>query len=655
MKKTTLKSLELIGYRGQNTKIEFTNETEVYARNGIGKSTLLDAFCQLLTRTDSKNRANFDLFDNKVEHTQENSLPISIIGIFDIDGNEYELKQTAQIDWVRKRGNDYYERGSGNKYKLFIDGIERTSSDWDAWITEMFCGAENLKTIINLNHFLTIPRPEDQRKLLTNISGEITKADFKGDFSDLFKQMERYSLAELKQRVKTYSKPLKDNVGTPNTKGKLHIEIEALESTLPNLDDVAEAKERIVENRAKITALDSQLMGGSSVNQPLLDKRTKELDTIDEKKRVARNRADEFEDEQKRKPNEIRAKISAVGFTNRTIKEANDVDRRLFENEESKLLTQQALLKKYDAQISQLRIDKDKVKDSVFTADNCASCGQELPADKIEELKEKFNTNKANNLAKVLLDGKAMAKQIADTKEKIEVLNEVIAKGVTQKELLTVTDLEKELVDAQNEVKRFEDTDECKTLKQDILDLQANLTVIPQADNSAVTAQKEALLNDIEADSQTVKLEEIHAKTSKDIAKKKEELRDSANELAQWEKTASDIKNYEREHASIVSKRTNELFKRVKVVMMKQNKSGEFEDACDITYNNVPSRVFNFAERIVSAIDISNVFGEAYGLNMPLFVDNVESVNKDNFPATDRQTIKLIVSEDDKELRVVNK
>ena len=36
-----------------------------------------------------------------------------------------------------------------------------------------------------------------------------------------------------------------------------------------------------------------------------------------------------------------------------------------------------------------------------------------------------------------------------------------------------------------------------------------------------------------------------------------------------------------------------------------------------------------------------------YGLNMPLFIDDAESISNNNKVETDRQTIKLIVSESD--------
>lgn len=50
-------------------------------------------------------------------------------------------------------------------------------------------------------------------------------------------------------------------------------------------------------------------------------------------------------------------------------------------------------------------------------------------------------------------------------------------------------------------------------------------------------------------------------------------------------------------------------------------------------------------------IDIINTLSRHYGVTVPLFVDNAEAVAK--LMGCDAQVIRLVVSEEDKELRVV--
>jgi hypothetical protein len=54
--------------------------------------------------------------------------------------------------------------------------------------------------------------------------------------------------------------------------------------------------------------------------------------------------------------------------------------------------------------------------------------------------------------------------------------------------------------------------------------------------------------------------------------------------------------------------------------------------------------------KINVGIDIINTLSDAYGVRVPLFVDNAESVTK--LESSSSQIIRLVVSENDKELRV---
>jgi len=58
----------------------------------------------------------------------------------------------------------------------------------------------------------------------------------------------------------------------------------------------------------------------------------------------------------------------------------------------------------------------------------------------------------------------------------------------------------------------------------------------------------------------------------------------------------------------------------------------------------------NNSARINVGLDIINTLSERYGFEAPIFVDNAEAVTR--LINTRAQVIKLVVSEQDKELRV---
>ena len=67
--------------------------------------------------------------------------------------------------------------------------------------------------------------------------------------------------------------------------------------------------------------------------------------------------------------------------------------------------------------------------------------------------------------------------------------------------------------------------------------------------------------------------------------------------------------------------------------------------------DGVPFSSLNNGHRIVAGLDIIRSLSDLYGISCPVFIDNSESVNEENFPEMDAQMIHLVVT-GDKELRV---
>ncbi len=59
----------------------------------------------------------------------------------------------------------------------------------------------------------------------------------------------------------------------------------------------------------------------------------------------------------------------------------------------------------------------------------------------------------------------------------------------------------------------------------------------------------------------------------------------------------------------------------------------------------------NNGMRVNVGIDIINTLSRHYGIHVPLFIDNAEAVTR--LEDSTSQVIRLVVSEEDKELRIV--
>ena len=101
----------------------------------------------------------------------------------------------------------------------------------------------------------------------------------------------------------------------------------------------------------------------------------------------------------------------------------------------------------------------------------------------------------------------------------------------------------------------------------------------------------------------------------------------------------------------MLTDRINSKFKYARFKLFEPQINGGLQECCETTFEGVPySTGLNNAARINVGLDIINTLSKHYGLHAPIFIDNAESVTK--FIDTDSQIVSLIVSEQDKKLRV---
>lgn len=130
----------------------------------------------------------------------------------------------------------------------------------------------------------------------------------------------------------------------------------------------------------------------------------------------------------------------------------------------------------------------------------------------------------------------------------------------------------------------------------------------------------------------------------------RQDAKNSAECLESIEKMLFLIDEYSRYKTRFVEDSINGMFRIARFRLFREQANGGVEDRCDVVYDGVPYISVNNGMKINLGIDIINTLSAAYGVRVPLFVDNAESVT--NLEKCGSQVIRLVVSEDDKELRV---
>lgn len=641
MKEVILKRIVIDHWRGQNLDVVFNGNTCIYGRNKMGKSTIFNAFLWVLTGADAQDRSNFQLFDNRLSLTYENAIPARVDVVLFIDGYDYKFSRVAKQAWSRKRGESEYTKDASDNYSFLIDDIEVTAKEYKNRVEETFAPINLLKIILNIKQMFSLDW-KTQREMFSSISGEISEEDFKGDYADLFKELKRYSMSELEARIKTISDPL------VKTKNSLPKTIETLIGNLPDISMIEDAKKRIAENEEESKKIDAQLQGLSEKVKPYMDKRNEELGRISTLKQEISEQGIKFHKNENNLLNELRIQRQEIVLKNESIERQNKEKLRNREKCQEEI---RSLKEKVSQSVDireRLLKQRDEIMARKFVAESCSYCGQLLPEEKLEELKDKFLKQQQQDKDEVVKKGKANNVDKERYTEQLSELAEKLKSFGDDMPIESLEGIDKQIQEAESERKAFEDSDIYKTLTAEIKSLEENLTIIPKFDNSALINMRNTIIQQIKEDSELIGLEKERKKQEDKIEEYRKQLKDSLNELAVQEKLDFQLKAYRQEYADLVSQKINNMFERVKVEMMQQNKSGAWIPSCTITTDGVQSTVYNKAESILSGIDISNAFMDYFGLNMPLFIDDAESISSNNSITSKRQLIRLIVSDDDK-------
>lgn len=634
MKEIKLKQIALENWRAQNRVVKFNDTmTEITGRNKSGKSTVFNAWLWLLLGVDENDNQNYKIFNETLELSHENSVPASVEASIVIDGIDYTLKKVAKQGWVRKRGSDVYEKKNTDDYEFYIDSIKRTSTEYKSFVEENFAPYDKLKMITNIRHFLSMDWKE-LRKVFQDMVGEIKPEDFSGDYSLIASELAKYNTEEIKESIRSNSKPIKAEINSlPKT-------IETLQENLPDISNLDSVQKEIEDAKEQISDIDKRLLGDSENIQKIISKRDSELSAINEMKKDFQKAKSEYELKPIEEANRIKAEILEIESSNEQAKKNNNNRLQRIEDAKRGLVSAKNKLETYEEYRQVLLKENKELKEMDFKGEICSFCGQPLTGDKLEEAKRKFFEKRDAKRASVVATGKANNDDIKLVKEQIEQLEKIIAEGYTEKPLVDTSKLKAKLAYLRDNFTPYKETIEGKEKLTRISNAEANLTDIPPHDTSALQNMKKSLMDDIELLSKKLGLKDEYEKQVGKIKEYQQSLKENARELALLEGKASKVTEYERERANIISNRVNGRFKYIHVEMQEVNKSGEWVDTCKITDNNgVSSSVTNAASKVLCGIDLSLALQDFFKVRIPIFVD--ESHTIDCLPSIDNQVVKM--------------
>ena len=646
MKQLILKKIKISNFRGRNIEVAFDEkQTRISGRNGIGKSTIFYSWAWLLTGwTDPYNVKNANLFDNRVPLSPDTPTA-SVLAEISLDGYDYTLERQAIAKFVRKRSTNEWEKSSSDEYRFFIDGVEMSAQGYTSWLESNICPIANMQFLVSGEFFAALVEDDKKRarEVLEGICGEVRPEDFKGDYSSIEEDMKRFPISVIEDRIKAEMKPLKARMA------EIPAIIDSKQSTLAEYEqiDYDSLLKEIESKKADIEQIDATILGQGKAIEPIMGERNRIYDLINDKSMMLYETKIAHNNRENAKISATKARLDEAKRGCMEVLKRNEAKKANHEAMVRDLAAVKLLLFTYEQTREKLLAERDIIKARVFTEESCAYCGQELPYEKQEEARARFNAKKQKDLEDVVARGKANNVSIENHKEKITYLEEAIAKGYTLEEAPDTLALETEYKEAQSAFVPFESTSEYARLSKEIDDLKATLPEIPTNDNEALTNAKRMLIGELETLNRRYGLKSKADAIKLEIEMHRNEQRTIGSEIARLEGKIDKCKEYAQEKADIISFRVNGKMNNCKIDMWSAQKDGNLvPDVVIKGKNGVKYSTLNFSDRIKTCIELQRLFMEKYEVSLPVWIDEYSIFSLDNAPIIQGQSIFLSASND---------
>lgn len=641
MKDIQLICLELSNFKcHKHLKLDFNGRNAtIFGDNATGKSSVYDALMWVLFGKDSQGNGekNIEIKPlNAKGEVKDHDALTAVEVVLNVNGEEIALRKTYREVWSTKRGSSEAVF-TGNTSDYSVNGVPCQKKIFQDKVAELV-DEDTFRLLTSVSHFAADMPWQDRRAVLFRISGALDDKAImatNAQFQPLLDSLGRLTLDEYKRKLVSEKK------GFAVSKTELPARISECQKTIDDIDgtdfaairgEADSLREQISRKTAEITAVESN----AAIQEKELALREARLD------------ASNLESE-----NTTFRNNQTVGWPNLgQLRGGLTLLEGQKRGKEAQAAREREYITGLDRLIQAARDNWIAKNNETFRVQDCPTCGQSLPADKQQKAMEQFETAKKNRLRE---------------------LEETAAQHKASR-----TAAEARVAEAEAEARRLDGEIEAK--KQEIAQAEAgNYTVSDMPDYQTRRAAIDAKINNLNVelmdlrtsaasvagvlrgekqdmekrlmDAQTaLSKESLLAYSRNRIEELRADAKNASTALEAIEGMLFLIEEFTRYKTSFVEDSINGMFRIARFRLFREQANGGIEERCDVVHDGVPYLSVNNGMKINLGVDIINTLSMAYGVRVPLFVDNAESVTK--LEASTSQIIRLVVSETDKELRV---
>jgi DNA repair exonuclease SbcCD ATPase subunit len=611
----------------------------IYGDNASGKTSIYDALTWLLFGKDSQGNGEKNIeikpLDTNGEVKDHDALT-AVEAVLDVSGEDVTLRRTYKEVWTTKRGSSQATY-DGNTSEYYIDGVPCKRNAFQDKVNELV-SEDTFRLLTSVSHFANGISWQDRRAVLFKVAGVMDDAQILATneaFAPLVDSMGRLSIEDYKKKL------LAEKKGFVGSKTEIPARISECEKTIADIEgmDFAAARAEVEALNARKESLSAQVL--AIEHDSAMDAKRMEI-------------------------REAQLELSALENENNAYRASQDTGSSNVHSLKTRLTSLQsklcgkkllnenerAYIADLDNRITEYRNRWISLNGETFTGGSCPTCGQNLPAAQLQAAKEQFEENKQKRLDDILQTANSYKEAKAQAENRLARIGEEIAQLEAE-----ITELAGQITAAEANVVEIKDMEgyadrkaainaRINALSGELADMASNSSAV----KGRLREEIAAVQRDINAKQAIINMESLLDYSRQRVKQLREDAKNAAECLEAIEKMLYLMEEYSRYKTRFVEDSINGLFRIARFRLFREQANGGIEDRCDVVHEGVPYISVNNGMKINLGIDIINTLSTAYGVRVPLFVDNAESVT--NLEKCGSQIIRLVVSENDKELRV---
>lgn len=631
-------------FYGKNTlDVDFSDKTALLGQNEAGKSTVKLAIFDVLNLHDEKDREITGIRPHDENGVEIDDVDIVRAVTFEIDGKEKTLKKVTR----QKRNKKGEITGSVTDYS--INDVPYKMADYNQYINDNMAELGVLPFCLNAMTLLNKSQAE-QRLALASYFGTRTDEEICDMFPQFAELKPMFDDGDVDQLKKVCRGKLNGTGGRNGSKG-----------LIKERDDISTAIDTIRSTRSYVDLAELEIQKKSYEPQ---------LKEIEDK--LADN--NKFLEERQAITGGILQLKFKQGDMEREANAGNEKKRQElmaqlhdFERQKSKLeadiSSKEQSKETLERSVAQMKMELDstrtewnKANQLVFdeTDTDCPMCGQRLPEDKIEALRNNFEARKKANLEKITDKGNLLSDNIKTFEGDIKTTEKDISnyraelKEITEKHKIVKQEYDKipTEVDMSANVeyvaltKEIEEKEKSLSEENTFADIKRGL----EQERSELIRKISAVDTRIEDGNKN------NQSIDNDIADKENERTNLNQEIADWERKLDLLKEFTRKKNELLQADVNKYLNFATAKLFRPLLNGDTEECCDFVYNGEAyARNLNHGARMLVEVDVCRAFQKVANVNFPIIIDDTESVDDWRIPQIDNQLI-LLKHTQDKEL-----